>query len=190
MPTDSQRWDRKYREQGFGTDLEPDSLLVEFADLFKPSDTVVDLACGTGRHIRFLAKRGCYVVALDCSVEALRRCQSLADESGLTIHGLAADLNAFRFAPQTVDAIVCFNFLNRDISENLCAALKPGGVLVFKTFNRNFIKEQPGFNLQYVLDAGELSQMFGGLEILSLADECHPATQTRSHIVAVKQSQD
>ena len=186
METDSNRWDKKYLNGGHHVDLEPDPLLVEHANLFGKFEVVVDLACGTGRHSMFLAGLGCFVIALDFSRRALRRCNELAVESDLNIHAVAADLSVFRFAPHSLDAIVCFNYLNRELTDNLHAALKPGGVLMIKTFNHNFRAVNPKFNPAYMLAPGELARMHGNLQMILLDDECQPASNTKSAVIARK----
>ena len=90
--SDVAKWDSRYLRKEHGNDLTPDPLLVEYKDLFKKTHLVVDLACGTGRNSVYLAKLGCFAVALDCSREALRRCQSLAQQSNLNLLAVAADL--------------------------------------------------------------------------------------------------
>ena len=186
METYSNRWDKKYLDRGYHVDLEPDPLLVEHANLFRKFDVVVDLACGTGRHSMFLAGLGCFVIALDYSRQALRRCNELAVESELSIHAVAADLSVFRFAPHSLDAIVCFNYLNREVTGNLHAALKPGGVLLMKTFNHNIRAVKPKFNPAYLLASGELAKMHGNLQMVLLDDDCQPASKTKSAVIARK----
>ena len=188
METDSNRnrWDRKYLNRENHVDLEPDPLLVEHANLFRKFDVVVDVACGAGRHSMFLAGIGCFVIALDYSRQALRRCNELAVESNSRIHAVAADLSVFRFAPHSLDAIVCFNYLNRELNDNLHAALKPGGVLVMKTFNHNYREVNPKFNPAYMLAPGELARMHGNLQMIMLDDECQPASKTKSAVIARK----
>ncbi len=50
---------------------EPSPWLVRFAPLIKPGGEVLDLACGGGRHGRYLMQRGCKVTFLDRDISAL-----------------------------------------------------------------------------------------------------------------------
>ena len=184
--SDVAKWDSRYLRKEHGNDLTPDPLLVEYKDLFKKTHLVVDLACGTGRNSVYLAKLGCFAVALDCSREALRRCQSLAQQSSLNLLAVAADLNITRFPRESVDAFICFNYLNRELADNLQTALKADGLLVMKTFNQNFLNVNPRFNSDYVLKPGDLATMFDNLQIVALDDDCIPASNTKSFIVARK----
>ena len=183
---DAVRWDEKYLKNKHPDTLQPDPLLVDYIDLFQPGQLVVDLASGSGRHSLLLAAQGCFVVPLDCSLVALRRCCDNANANDLHVYPVVADLTEFRFQPESLDAIVCFNYLNRELTKNICDALKPGGILVMKTFNVNFLITNPKFNPNYVLAPGELSEMFGELDSKYLEDDCKTPSCTKSAMVATK----
>jgi hypothetical protein len=68
------------------------------------------------------------------------------------------------------DVIVVMRYLNRSISSDICAALRPGGVLFFETFNVNFLSEKPGFPRDYLLAPGEARSLFATLECLASND--------------------
>lgn len=183
---DAVRWDEKHLKNKHPDTPQPDPLLVDYIDLFLPGQLVVDLASGSGRHSLLLAAQGCFVVPLDCSLVALRRCRDNAHANDLNVYPVVADLTEFRFQPESLDAIICFNYLNRDLSNNICDALKPGGILVMKTFNVNFLITNPKFNSNYVLAPGELSKMFKDLEIVFLNDDCRTPDRPKSAVVATK----
>ena len=186
LESDSDKWDRKYLNRKHGVTSTPDPLLVESVDLLANSDVVVDLACGTGRHSIYLASLGYFTVALDCSREALEQCRISASSHNVKLHAVAADLQQFRFGPRSVDALVCFNYLNRELAQNMVDALRKGGILIFKTFNRNFQFVNANFNEAYMLAPGELKEMFGNLKSIHSSDDCQPSTNTKSFLVARK----
>ncbi len=186
MSDDAIRWDDKYRKRENTEFPKPDPFLIDYLELFKPDQRVVDLASGRGRHSLLLAAQGCYMIPIDCSRIALHRSTSEANVRGLAIHPIVADLADFRLPSQSLDAIICFNYLNRELSENICDALVPGGYFLMKTFNRNFLKKNPKFNPNYVLAPGELTTMFGRLDMIFLRDDCLDSSQTSSAIVATK----
>ncbi len=186
MATDSERWDQKYRSRKHEELPDPDLLLIESAALFGPEDIAIDLACGTGRHAIYLASLGCHAVAIDCSHQALKQCAAHASARGLPVQLVAANLNDFRLAPSSVNAIVCFHYLNRGICGNLIDALKPNGVLIFKTFNQNFLRVKANFNPDYVLAPGELRRLFATLQPLNGSDDCQADADTKSFLVAHK----
>ena len=186
MGNDQKRWERKYKQKEHGNDLSPDPLLIEHSHLFSKSQTVVDLACGTGRNTIHLAKLGCFAVALDVSSLALQNCLKQAAGAKVEIHPVIADLNSYRFSAETVDAMICFNYLNRKLASNIHHALKPGGLLMMQTFNENFLLVNPKFNPNYVLAPGELSKMFPSLLPISKRDDCRSQSATKSYLVAQK----
>ena len=59
--------------------------LRRYAGCLPAGARALDLACGRGRHARWLAARGCEVLAVDRDAEALA---SLAGEAGVTTRQL------------------------------------------------------------------------------------------------------
>ncbi len=184
MSDDAVRWDDKYRTRQHPDIPQPDPLLVEHLEIFQPGQRVVDLASGRGRHSLPLARRGCFVIPVDVSQVALDICYSTAESNDLVVHPIVADLQSYRFPPDCLDALICFNYLNRALADNICSALKPGGHFVMKTFNENFLLKNTRFNPNYVLAPGELTAMFDELEALWLNDDCSDRSVTKSSIVA------
>jgi len=117
---------------------------------------VLDLACGMGRHSRFLAARGFRVCAVDRDQRSL---DSLRGISGVAV--LHADLeNApWPFAARKFDAVVVTNYLHRPILPRILEALAPAGVLIYETFavgNERFGKPS---NPHFLLRPGELLEL-------------------------------
>ncbi len=139
---------------------------------------VLDLACGRGRHARWLAADGLRVVALDRNAAALRALAAEAEASALPIEPVRADaehaaglaLRAARFG-----AIVVTRFLYRPLAPALEALLLPGGLLVYETFTKkNRELGQGPENEDFLLDEGELPRMFHGLEVLCSEEGLRP----------------
>ncbi len=120
-----------------------------FVPLIASGGKVLDLACGGGRHARYLAGLGYQVEAVDrdaAAIDALRgihginpRCADL--EGGPWPYGVAC------FA-----GIVVTNYLWRPLMPQLMAALDKGGVLIYETYmlgNERFGKpSNPAFLLR------------------------------------------
>ncbi|MGZ8295508.1 MAG: class I SAM-dependent methyltransferase, partial [Telluria sp.] len=121
-----------------------------FAPLI-PAGEVLDLACGTGRHARHLARLGHPVLGVD------RDAGALAAAGGEGVTTLAFDLEdpalAWPFAPGRFAGIVVTNYLHRPLFPQLIASLQPGGVLIYETFaagNAAFGKpSSPAFLLEH-----------------------------------------
>lgn len=109
----------------------PADWVVRWADCLPREQPVLDLACGRGRHARWLAEQGFSVLAVDRDEAALA---SLAGVAGVT--PLCADLEAgaWPLAGQTFSGIVVTNYLWRPRWDALADLLAPGGVLIYETF--------------------------------------------------------
>jgi SAM-dependent methyltransferase len=119
-----------------------------------PPGEVLDLACGSGRHARYLAALGHPVTALDRDGSAL----ALAAGPGITTmeYDLEQEGARWPFAPGRFAGIVVTNYLHRPLMAPLCASLAPGGVLIYETFalgNEAFGKPS---NPAFLLGRGEL----------------------------------
>ncbi|MDA0229834.1 MAG: class I SAM-dependent methyltransferase [Proteobacteria bacterium] len=146
----------------------PSSWITRFAGEIEPRGSVLDLACGGGRHSLFLLRHGLQVTACDIDVSALADIQ---EEARMEI--VAADLEngAWPFSGRQFAAIVVTNYLHRPLFPEILAALTPGGLLLYETFaagNENFGRPR---NPAYLLNRGELlSSVFAGLVILAYED--------------------
>ncbi len=141
--------------------MDPSPWVLRWAPLIAPGGTVLDLACGAGRHARSLAARGHPVLALDRDRAALA---GLAGVNG--IEPVVSDLedgSPWPLADRRFAAVVVVNYLHRPLFAALAGALADGGVLVYETFamgNERFGKPS---NPQFLLRPGELLEAFAGV---------------------------
>jgi SAM-dependent methyltransferase len=128
---------------------------------------VVDIAAGAGRHAAAVAETGRTVVAVDFIEAAVR--QAARHPSLL---GVVADAWLLPFAYGTLEAILCTNFLERDLVEDLKALLRPGGYLVYETYTVDHLRlveerrVRAPRNPAYLLQPGELTRLLAPFEIL------------------------
>lgn len=131
---------------------------------------VLDLACGSGRHARLLARLGHAVTALDRDPQALL---AAAGEGIATVqYDLEAPGASWPFAPGSLAGIVVTNYLHRPLFGHIAAALAPGGVLIYETFARgNEVFGKPS-NPDFLLNPGELLELAGrgGLRVVAYED--------------------
>jgi SAM-dependent methyltransferase len=130
---------------------------------------ILDLACGRGHNGIYLATEGLSVVCCDRSPEALNRTRALADEQGVTVSLLQADLEREGANPLTVDfygGVLVFRYLHRPLIPHIRKSIKAGGVLMYETFT----VEQPRFgkpkNPDFLLKKGELLGWFKDWEVI------------------------
>jgi SAM-dependent methyltransferase len=118
---------------------------------------VLDVACGQGRHARFLAGLGLDVVAVD------REPQKFAESK---ISFVQADLengNPWPFEGRRFAGIVVANYLHRPLFPLLAAALEEGGVLIYETFMAGNERYGRPSNPDFLLRPGELLEGFRAL---------------------------
>lgn len=103
-----------------------------FLPLIKPGGTVLDLACGGGRHSLLLAECRYRVVAVDRDAGALARIAAASPG----IEARVADLEGgpWPFPGRRFDGIVATNYLFRPLLPTLLGSLGENGVLIYETF--------------------------------------------------------
>jgi SAM-dependent methyltransferase len=107
--------------------------VIRFAPLVAAGESVLDLACGSGRHLRLFHQRRHPVVGVDRDLGGVA---DLDGTDGVTL--VQADLEdggPWPLAPdQRFAGIVVTNYLHRPLFPALLDALAPGGVLIYETF--------------------------------------------------------
>ncbi|HKF23680.1 MAG TPA: class I SAM-dependent methyltransferase [Candidatus Angelobacter sp.] len=165
-------WDARYREKP-GSWTEPDEFLTQaYAEFLEASSPglALDLAGGAGRNALFLLRRGWRVKLLDISAVGLQLAREKAEAEGLSANLTTehVDLNAILdLGSGEYDLVIVFNFLRRELFPALAAALKPGGLLVYKTYTtaRRDFGNGPS-DRRYLLEPNELREAFSSLNIL------------------------
>ncbi|VVE05438.1 class I SAM-dependent methyltransferase [Pandoraea cepalis] len=148
----------------------PSPWLVRWAHLMPSGGRALDLACGQGRHARWLASRGMHVIAVDRDEAALATMSMLANVTTLT-----ADLEG---APwplaegERFDAVIVTNYLHRPLFSRIAASVAPGGVLIYETFARGNERYGKPSNPQFLLAPGELLDVAreAGLRVAGFED--------------------
>lgn len=134
--------------------VEPAAWFQRFQPLIASGGTVLDVAAGGGRHVRFFADLGHRVTAVDRNTAPL---QTFHESHNAEI--IEADLEdgaAWSLGEQQFDAVVVCNYLFRPLFDDLIGALAPGGVLLYETFARgNEVYNRPR-NPDHLLKSGEL----------------------------------
>lgn len=139
---------------------------MRFAPLIAAGGRVLDVAAGRGRHTRFLAARGCAVVAIDRDSAALA---GVADLPNVRI--VVADLErgpdgdpddnlddkAWPFtSTDRFDAIVVTRYLHRPLFPRLLGALADDGLLLYETFAAGNEAYGRPSNPEFLLSENEL----------------------------------
>jgi SAM-dependent methyltransferase len=145
----------------------PSAWVRRFTASLARGATVLDLACGQGRHARWLARRGHAVLAVDRDAACGA---ALAGEPGVRF--LQADLEAapWPFEGQRFDGIIVTQYLHRPLLAAIVAALAPGGLLVYETFAQGNERYGRPSNPDFLLAPGELLATCRDLHVLAYED--------------------
>jgi len=148
---------------------EPASAWVRrWSHLAPTGGSVLDVACGCGRHARWFAGRGHPVVALDRSAEAVaalglgsERCEALVAD---------IETGPWPLAGRQFAAVVVTNYLWRPLLPTLLASLAPGGVLIYETFAAGNETVGKPSRPDFLLQPGELLQLCQSLRTVAYED--------------------
>ncbi|MFC2057790.1 class I SAM-dependent methyltransferase [Campylobacterota bacterium] len=149
---DKERWDEKYQNNKIPD--EPIKLITDYAAL-APGKQALDIACGMGRHSKYLASLGFEVDALDISSVALDQLKEIPH-----IHAKEVDFDTYTLPKEKYDLIVCTYYLERKLFPQMIEALKPNGIILFETFLHHPDNERAPSNPAFMLNEGELEATF------------------------------
>ena len=143
-----------------------------WSHLVSPGATVLDLACGSGRHVRWFAQRGCRVTGVDRDAAAVAPLVELAEI-------VVADIESgpWPIEGRSFDAVVVTNYLWRERLPDVLASLAPGGVLIYETFATGNETIGKPSNPKFLLRSGELLQAAAGLRVIAFEDGYEPAPE-------------
>ncbi|AUX07714.1 SAM-dependent methyltransferase [Halalkaliarchaeum desulfuricum] len=135
MTDDRDKWNERYRDDDFDLPDEPVPELARRIDTL-PDGRALDVATGSGRNALFLAEHGYDVAAVDVSDEALAQARARAEERGLDVDWIRADVTDpegdFQLESRAYDLVVMSFFYAPELLPELTEALAPGGVLVYE----------------------------------------------------------
>jgi SAM-dependent methyltransferase len=163
----------------------PSAWIVRWADVIAAHGSVLDLACGSGRHVRYLAARGLRVTAVDRSRAALDLCTDATEVIEADLEGAPWPLPGRRF-----DAVVVTNYLWRALMPQIVDSVAPGGLLLYETFARGHERFGKPSNPDFLLRAGELLTQVNGLHVLAFEDGVLDAPARRVQRLAAWRAPD
>ena len=142
-------WDQRFAEPGFKYGTEPNAFLRGQASRLAPASRVLVPGDGEGRNGVWLAAQGHRVSSVDSSVVGLQKASALAQQRGLLLNTLVADLADWVPEPQSVDAVVLIythlpHSFRRLAHLRLAQALRPGGCLLLEAFHPSQLQHSSG----------------------------------------------
>ena len=165
---------------------EPSQFLVENINLL-PKGRALDLAMGSGRNSIYLAKRGFEVEGVDLSPEAVSEAIKGAEKARVTIKAHIVNLEKdFHIKSGAYDLIICFNYLQRSLTQQIKDGLRVGGVVVYETFIIDHARFGKPNNPNYLLEHNELLWMFKEFRCLLYREGIFEDKKAIASIVAEK----
>lgn len=104
---------------------------------------VLDVGCGGGILAESMAASGASVTGIDLAKKSLKVAQLHSLDSGVTVDYRCVSAEALAAeAPASFDVVTCMEMLEHvpsphSIVQSCAALVKPGGLVVFSTLNRN-----------------------------------------------------
>lgn len=140
-------WNTHYSANEYAYGTEPNDFLKE--QTFPSNGKILCLAEGEGRNSVYLAKQGYDVTGVDFSVAGIEKINRLAEENGVEVTTICADLAEFDCGENNWDGIVLiFAHLpvavREKVHHQLYNALKPGGKLVLEAYRQEQLEYQTG----------------------------------------------
>ena len=163
--------------------LAPSAWVTRFAPLISAGGTVLDVACGSGRHVRWLSAQGWKVTGVDRDAAAVAPLLGLAEI-------LVADIEAgpWPLPGRRFNGVVITNYLWRALWPDLLLALADGGVLIVETFANGQQHIGKPSRPEFLLNSRELLSACAGLRVVAFEDgfDVAPARYVQ-RIVAVNE---
>jgi SAM-dependent methyltransferase len=137
-------WNDRYNTEEYYYGTKPNDFLENNIGILKPNGSVLCLGEGEGRNSVFLAKKSFQVTAVDYSQVALDKLQKLANENGVQVTTICADLNTFEIKKEHWDGIISIwchlpSSLRREIHKKVISGLKSNGVFLLEAYTPNQI---------------------------------------------------
>lgn len=141
-------WDERYSTEEYAYGKAPNNFLEENYNVI-PKGKVLSLAEGEGRNAVFLAKQGYSVTAVDASQVGLSKARKLAEENGVSIELVHADLVDFDIGENKWDGILSIfvplpSALRKELHKKVVAGLKPNGVFLVEAYTPDQLNRGTG----------------------------------------------
>ncbi len=146
--------------------LKPSAWIVRWSQLLEPQATVLDVACGSGRHLQWFAEHGHTVTGIDRDIDQARQRFPGAELVCADMENEPWPLGA-NGHPRTFGAVIVANYLWRPLMPTVLDCLAPGGVLLYETFASGNEKFGRPARADFLLEPGELLRTCASLQVIA-----------------------
>ena len=148
-----------------GVAASPSHWVRRWVHLLPAGAQVLDVACGSGRHLRWLAELGFRLTGVDRDAAAVSALRPLAEVVVADIEAGPWPLSGRRF-----DAVLVTNYLWRPLLPTLVDSVADGGLLIYETFADGQQTVGRPSRPDFLLRPGELIAACAGLRVLAYED--------------------
>lgn len=145
--------------------LPPSDWIRRWSHLVRPGGTVLDVACGTGRHLRWFHERNHFVTGVDIAQAAIDSISELGE-------AICADIEngPWPLEGRAFDAVVVTNYLWRPLWARILGSVAVGGVLIYETFAHGNASVGKPSRPDFLLQPGELLSACAELRTVAYED--------------------
>lgn len=172
------RWNQRFSAPGYLFGTKPNRFLESQKQRLHAGQRALAIADGEGRNGVWLAQQGLAVTSVDFSPVALAKARKLAEQAGVAITTIEADLGTWEWPKSAFDVVVGIFFqfapppMRAKIFAGMKGALAPGGLLILEGYTPKQVDYGTGGPPQrenmYTREL--LEAAFSGFDVLHLAE--------------------
>jgi SAM-dependent methyltransferase len=130
-------WRRGDDHPRYGVSAAPNPAVVEWVETVPAHGFVLDLGCGVGRHVVYLAERGFRMAGVDISPTGIRLTEEVCSVRQFNFEGHISDMSVLPWTDETFDAVLSISAIHHHQRQEIVRTLgevrrvlKPGGLLL------------------------------------------------------------
>lgn len=143
-------------------DRAPSAWVRRWTPAIAPDGSVLDVACGSGRHVRWLLAAGFTVVGVDRDARALEELRASCPRGRVEVVEADLEHGAWPFQGRRFDGVVMTDYLWRPRFRAVVESVAHGGVLIVETFAVGQERLGRPRNPDFLLQPRELLDLVGG----------------------------
>lgn len=164
----------------------PSDWVVRWTRDLPAGASVLDVACGSGRHVRWLSERGMKVTGVDRDAAAV---EPLKPEATIVVADI--ENGPWPLDGLTFDVVIVTHYLWRALMPKLAASIRPGGRLIYETFAQGHERFGRPSRPDFLLQSGELLKAFAELQVVAFEEGLKREPDRRiQRLCAVKGTND